>query len=73
MAGRGSSCLGDRDTPLPTMNPAPLASGAACPTRQDEVTYSDIDLKAIRGREDYVHRSGEPYPGAKPRNPATGR
>jgi uncharacterized cupin superfamily protein len=41
--------------------------------RDDEVTYSDIDLVALQGREGYVHRNGEPYPGTKPRNPATGR
>lgn len=29
--------------------------------QDDEVTYSDIDLKTVRGREGYVHRNGEPY------------
>jgi uncharacterized cupin superfamily protein len=39
----------------------------------DEVTYPDIDLKALKGREGYAHANGEPYPDAKPRNPATGK
>jgi uncharacterized cupin superfamily protein len=40
---------------------------------EDEVTYPDIDLKAIKGREGYAHVNGELYPDAKPRNPATGQ
>ena len=40
---------------------------------QDEVTYPDIDLKAMKGRQGYTHADGRPYVGAKPRNPATGR
>jgi uncharacterized cupin superfamily protein len=38
----------------------------------DEVLYSDIDLRALKGRSGYVHKSGEAYVGTKPRNPATG-
>jgi uncharacterized cupin superfamily protein len=38
----------------------------------DEVTYPDIDLKALKGRSGYAHTNGEPYPAGKPRNPATG-
>jgi uncharacterized cupin superfamily protein len=38
----------------------------------DDVTYPDIDLRALRGREGYVHNDGRPYASAKPRNPATG-
>jgi uncharacterized cupin superfamily protein len=38
----------------------------------DEVEYPDIDLKALKGRAGYAHDNGEPYPDAKPRNPATG-
>lgn len=34
-------------------------------------TYSDIDLKALKGREGYAHADGKPYAGSKPRNPAT--
>jgi uncharacterized cupin superfamily protein len=30
---------------------------------EDEVIYPDIDLKALKGREGYVHRNGEPYAG----------
>ena len=37
---------------------------------EDKVTYPDIDLKATKGRRGYVHVSGEPYPDAKPPNPA---
>jgi uncharacterized cupin superfamily protein len=40
---------------------------------EDEVTYPDIDLKTTKGREGYAHVNGEPYPDAKPRNPATGQ
>jgi uncharacterized cupin superfamily protein len=40
---------------------------------EDEVTYPDIDLKAIKGREGYAHVNGKPYPDAKPRNPAAGQ
>jgi len=36
---------------------------------QDEVTYPDIDLKALIGRDGYAHANGEPYPDATPRNP----
>jgi uncharacterized cupin superfamily protein len=39
----------------------------------DEAYYPDIDLHATKGRSGYVHRDGRPYPGAKPRNPATGK
>jgi uncharacterized cupin superfamily protein len=39
----------------------------------DEVTYPDIDLKALTGRGGYAHTNGEPYANTKPRNPATGR
>ncbi len=39
---------------------------------EDEVSYPDIDLKALKGRSGYVHLSGAPYPGGKPRNPASG-
>jgi uncharacterized cupin superfamily protein len=39
----------------------------------DQVFYPDIDLEALKGRAGFVHRSGEPYPGNKPRNPATGK
>jgi uncharacterized cupin superfamily protein len=39
----------------------------------DEVSYPDIDLKALKGREGYAHRNGDPYSNTKPRNPATGR
>lgn len=39
----------------------------------DEVFYPDIDLQLLKGRSGYVHRSGEPYGGSKPRNPATGK
>ncbi len=39
---------------------------------QDEVDYPDIDLKALKGRQGYAHKNGEPYANAKPRNPATG-
>jgi uncharacterized cupin superfamily protein len=45
-------------------------------TRQpdaDEVFYSDVDLRLLKGRAGYVHKNGEPYPGGKPRNPATGK
>jgi uncharacterized cupin superfamily protein len=27
----------------------------------DEVTYPDIDLKALKGRDGYAHRDGQPY------------
>jgi uncharacterized cupin superfamily protein len=40
---------------------------------EDEVTYPDIDLKTTKGRKGYSHVNGEPYPDAKPRNPATGQ
>ncbi len=40
---------------------------------EDEVAYPDIDLKALKGRQGYSHVNGEPYPDAKPRNPATGK
>jgi uncharacterized cupin superfamily protein len=40
---------------------------------QDEVFYSDIDLRLLKGRAGYVHKNGEPYAGAPPRNPATGK
>jgi uncharacterized cupin superfamily protein len=46
-----------------------LEIGARRPA-QDEVNYPDIDLRALPDRQGYAHRSGEPYPGAKPRNPA---
>ncbi|MGH8148861.1 MAG: cupin domain-containing protein [Steroidobacteraceae bacterium] len=39
----------------------------------DQVFYPDIDLQALKGRAGYVHRNGEPYPGAPPRNPAGGK
>lgn len=39
----------------------------------DEAYYSDIDLHATKDRAGYVHRDGRPYPGTKPRNPATGK
>jgi uncharacterized cupin superfamily protein len=42
-------------------------------TQDDEVFYSDIDLKALKGRAGYVHRNGEPYPGTAPRNPTSGK
>jgi uncharacterized cupin superfamily protein len=29
----------------------------------DEVTYPDIDLRALQGREGYTHANGEPYTG----------
>lgn len=35
---------------------------------QDEVFYSDIDLRVLKGRGGFVHNNGEPYPGAKPRS-----
>jgi uncharacterized cupin superfamily protein len=38
----------------------------------DEAYYSDIDLHALKGRAGYAHKDGTLYPGAKPRNPATG-
>jgi len=40
-------------------------------TEQDEVFYPDIDLRALKGRAGFAHRDGQPYPQAKPRNPAT--
>ncbi|HEX4024669.1 MAG TPA: cupin domain-containing protein [Steroidobacteraceae bacterium] len=46
-----------------------LEVGARRPT-QDEVNYPDIDLQALPNRQGYSHRNGEPYPDAKPRNPA---
>lgn len=39
---------------------------------EDEVIYSDIDLRAMKGRDGYAHVNGEPYPDVKPRNPVTG-
>jgi uncharacterized cupin superfamily protein len=38
---------------------------------EDEACYPDIDLHAAKGRAGYFHRDGKPYPGKKPRNPAT--
>jgi uncharacterized cupin superfamily protein len=35
-------------------------------TQDDEVDYSDIDMKALKGRAGFVHRNGEPYPGTQP-------
>ncbi|HEY6455739.1 MAG TPA: cupin domain-containing protein [Steroidobacteraceae bacterium] len=46
-----------------------LEVGARRP--EDEVFYSDIDLHASKGRAGYTHKSGEAYPGQKPRNPVT--
>jgi uncharacterized cupin superfamily protein len=40
---------------------------------QDEVTYSDIDLRAPKGRAGYTHTNGEPYSDAKRRTPPTGK
>ncbi len=40
---------------------------------EDEVAYTDIDLKALKGRQGYSHLNGVPYPNARPRNPATGK
>lgn len=37
----------------------------------DEAFYPDIDLHALKGRAGYARKDGTPYPGAKPRNPAT--
>ena len=39
----------------------------------DEETYPDIDLRALKGKRGYIHTTEEPYPGARPRNPATGK
>jgi uncharacterized cupin superfamily protein len=39
---------------------------------EDEAFYPDSDLHALRGRSGYAHKDGTPYPGVKPRNPATG-
>jgi uncharacterized cupin superfamily protein len=39
----------------------------------DEVDYPDIDLRVIKGRAGYAHKSGEPYAGSKPLNPAKGK
>lgn len=48
-----------------------LEVGTRCPDT-DEAFYPDIDLRALKGAG-YAHMSGEPYPGAAPRNPATGK
>ena len=40
---------------------------------EDEAFYPDIDLHALKGRSGYAHKDGNPYPGRKPRNPATGK
>jgi uncharacterized cupin superfamily protein len=40
---------------------------------EDQVFYSGIDLMLPQGRSGYAHRDGTPYPGDKPRNPATGK
>jgi uncharacterized cupin superfamily protein len=49
-----------------------LELGARRP-ENDQVFYSDIDLQLLKGRAGYARKNGEPYPGAKPRNPATGK
>jgi uncharacterized cupin superfamily protein len=41
-------------------------------TDEDEVFYSDIDLRALKGRKGFARKNGEAYPEKKPRNPATG-
>ena len=42
-------------------------------TSDDEVFYSDIDLKVLKGRAGYTKQSGAPYAESKPRDPATGK
>jgi uncharacterized cupin superfamily protein len=39
----------------------------------DEVFYPDIDLIVPKGRAGYLHRDRTPYPGDKPRDPATSK
>lgn len=39
---------------------------------EDEVFYSDIDLKVLKGRAGYTQKDGTPYVDSKPRDPATG-
>jgi uncharacterized cupin superfamily protein len=49
-----------------------LEIGARQPA-QDEVFYSGLDLMVPKGRAGYTHLDGTPYPGVKPRDPATGK
>jgi len=49
-----------------------LEVGARRP-ENDQVFYSDIDLQLLKGRAGYAHKNGQLYPGAPPRNPATGK
>lgn len=49
-----------------------LEIGSRMP-EEDEAFYPDIDLHALKNREGYAHKDGTRYPGAKPRNPKTGK
>ncbi len=45
-----------------------LEVGARRP-EEGEVTYPDIDLKAVKGRPAYAHADGRPYPVVKRHSP----
>jgi uncharacterized cupin superfamily protein len=42
-------------------------------TSEDEVFYSDIDLRALKGRAGFAHKDGTPYAAQKPPGPGGGK